>query len=223
MKPLCGCSNKLMLLDAEGNELDELSAFKLGDVVGSVQWSKDERFLVAAIKRQTTGWNLERFDIEAKTWQQLTHDLAIERSPLMSRKGDSVYYLNDRDGSIDVWRYDFKTGAQESLLSSKRAVLAFAMAPDEKTMRWVEYTANGLVLVEDAVSSFANGANFGASQTMTHEVTELSEDGNQIPSSHEKSEELAVVEAFVNSGQYNPNLYKDVTDYSPKLKQQLLC
>jgi hypothetical protein len=178
---------RLVLLDAKGKSVEHLAEMPPGDTLGQIAWSPDSKHLVAAVKRQHTGWNLELFALTDRRWHQLTLDSDRKVHPHFSKDGLSVYFTSDHD---KVWnlrqlRLDDNTIAT---LSSSVSGISEAVAMPDASYRLVEYSAQGEIL--SALPAAANAS-------YAHYSTTASE-----------------VKAIVNTVDYQPVPYENVKDYS---------
>jgi len=101
--------NKLDLLDANGNKIKTLWQGAQWQVVAHIDWSPDGQSLVAAVFRETTGWNIEQFDIKNQRWNYITKNSAIQNYPVYSFDGKSIYYSAEYDGVYNIFKQSLKT------------------------------------------------------------------------------------------------------------------
>lgn len=132
---------RLVLLDARGEHPQQLSELPLGDTLGHIAWSPDGKRLVAAVKRQHTGWNLELFAIGDPHWQQLTLNDDREIRPHFSRDGSAVYFISDHDKVWNLRRLDLADKTIATVSDSMAGIHEAVVMPDA-SYRLVEYTAD---------------------------------------------------------------------------------
>ena len=94
--------NELHLLDNNGKLIDTLWKGTYGDVISSFDWSPTENKIIASVYRKSSGWNLEIFNIEDKTWMFVTNDDAIETTPSYSADGKSILFSSDHGGIYNL-------------------------------------------------------------------------------------------------------------------------
>ena len=194
-------------------ETELLSELKVGDALGALAWSPDSRYLIASVKRQATGWNLERFDMSTKAWRWLTKDAHIQQAPQISRDGSTLYYIADslldeatQTQQMTVFAMDLDTLRPQALMTTISAITAFAIDPADKQIRFVEYTPEGRQILQQAIK-------------LPEVLVDADVSGNIIEAS-ESSSASPEIEAFVNSADYDPDQYQTVGDYYPLLSMR---
>jgi len=138
--------SKLVLLDAQGKQPQLLDHLAQGDVLGHLAWAPDGGSLVVAVKREKTGWNIERFDLVTHQWQALSWNEDREIRPRFSQDGKSVYFISDHDKVWNLRRLDLASGEVQTLSNSVSAIEEAVAMPDG-SFRLVEYSAGGQTLV----------------------------------------------------------------------------
>ncbi len=134
---------RLVMLDAQGTSPEVLDAPPLGDVIGFLDFAPDGKSLLASVKREKTGWNLERFDLASRRWSKLTFNADMEVRPRFSADGRSVYFISDRHGVWNLRQLDLASG-QITTLSHVIGGLYEAVQMPDGGYTLVEYTAKGL-------------------------------------------------------------------------------
>ncbi|MCG8670437.1 MAG: hypothetical protein MI867_13550 [Pseudomonadales bacterium] len=181
----------LVLLDLMGVELTLLDMRGLGETIGHFHWSPDGRSVVAAIKREKTGWNLEEYDLYERTWTSITHNSYIEYHPIYSADSKSIYFISDQGGALNIRQLDRANGVITTLTNTTTALLDFSPNESGDVFRAVEYTADGL------------------------KIKEITIDKTFTEYSAKPSDALPKVASFSNTDGYNPERFTDVKDYSP--------
>ncbi|MCF6280944.1 MAG: hypothetical protein L3J28_01850 [Candidatus Polarisedimenticolaceae bacterium] len=137
----------LVLLDRTGEVVEVLSEFPVGDVLGKFAWSPDGRLIVAAVKRLTSGWNIELFDLANRQWRPLTRNADIESQPRFSVDGRRINFLSDHDGVWDLRQLQLGSGEIATLSHSDSAVMEAVEIADQR-FRIAEYRSNGIEISE---------------------------------------------------------------------------
>ena len=181
--------SRLVLLDAHGKNPKLLAELPLGDAIGHIAWSPDNKFLVASVKRQQTGWNLELFDVNNQRWQQLTLNNDLEIKPHFSRDGSAIYFLSDHGKIWNLRRIKLGGDKIETLSNTLSGITEAVEMPD-KSYRLVEYTPNG-----DAIRA----------------LEPVSQPAAAYPA---RSATEPVVKAIATAADYQPYPYQEVQDYS---------
>ncbi|HVL01919.1 MAG TPA: hypothetical protein VM553_19015, partial [Dongiaceae bacterium] len=141
-----GGNNQIALLDGDGELQQLLQALPIGDTLGQIAWSPDDKYLVAAIRRQATGWNLELLDLATGTWRPLTANADLEQQPRFSADGKSIYFLSDHNHLWNLRRLNLASGRVETLTHTQTAVMDYAVDASGGQVRIAEYDAEGVML-----------------------------------------------------------------------------
>ena len=137
--------SRLLLLDAKGASPKVLSELPSGDVIGHLSWAPDGLSIVAAVKRELSGWNIELFDLEFGQWRFLTRNSDIESRPEFSVDGQHINFLSDRNGVWNLRQLQLGSGEVVTLSNTASAVTEAVQMPD-RTFRMVEYRADGMAI-----------------------------------------------------------------------------
>lgn len=135
--------NELHALDLDGQVKNILWRGKPWEVIGALDASADGQELVASVWRKKTGWNLEQFNLDSKTWHLLTSDNVIEAYPQYSPDGKSVLFTSEHEGIYNLRRKNLHTGESVSLSN----VITSAISPAESEngdIYYLGYTGDGL-------------------------------------------------------------------------------
>lgn len=182
--------NHIAILDGRGELLQLFKALPMGETIGQIDWSADDKKLVAAVRRDKTGWNLELLDVETGVWQPLTHNDHLEQKPQFSSDGKWVYFLSDQKKVWNVRRLELATGKVETVTATPTAVLDYAIQSGGDQIRTAEYTADGVMLKQQALQ--ATSATYAGLW-----------------------QERKPVDSIANRADYNPTQYDVISDYSP--------
>lgn len=178
------------LLDARGELQQLFKPLPLGETIGHLDWSPDDKRLVVAVQRQQTGWNLELLDLTKGEWQPLTRNRDLEQQPQFSADGQWVYFLSDQHRIWNVRRLQLATGKVETVTSTPTAVLGYAVGTGGKLIRTAEYSADGVMLQQQELQA-----------TQPHYVAQ--------------SAPLAPLLSINNQTDFNPAQYDVIDEYSP--------
>ncbi len=110
-----GAGASLVRLDRQGQVVDTLWSGNHGEVLSELDWSADGRYVVAALWRPRSGWNLERFDVTQRGWTALTDDTAIEGQPQFSADGRQVLFTSEHGGVYNLREIGVDGGAMRTL------------------------------------------------------------------------------------------------------------
>ncbi|MCB1755957.1 MAG: hypothetical protein KDJ38_10570, partial [Gammaproteobacteria bacterium] len=192
-----GGRNNLLSVSANGaiEILDELAP---GEAIGQPEVSADGKTVLAAVKRQGQGWNIESFDIVARRWTALTQGGALESMPFYFADGRHIGFLSDHDGQLELRSLDPQSGDIRSLTNSTGYVNQAVQSDDGRL--WIsEYTGQG-----DVIRRLAPELRTGEP---------LSTDTMQAVGLHEKS--LPEVMLNAASSPYNPWLTLTPRGWAP--------
>lgn len=181
--------SQLVLIDAEGKHLETLSQLPLGDTLGHLAWSPNGEQLVASVKRQATGWNLELFNVKERNWQQLTLNSELKTRPHFAKNGLDIYFISDHNHR---WELSLLNMADQSItpLSGPSTGIYEAIEMPDASFRVTEYTAFGQA-IQTLKPTRENGTPYPAMAAV-------------IPS----------IDSIVTSANYRTTPYSDVSDYS---------
>lgn len=113
------------------------------NVVGGFDISPNGQFLVASVKRERQGWNLERFDLASKNWSKVTDSKAIEHQPEFLADG-RLLFSADYQGVFNIYRLDLNSQRIEQLTSVVTGAFQPRMVNNDIVFQ--EYTAEGFAL-----------------------------------------------------------------------------
>lgn len=148
--------SQIAILDERGTLLQLMQPLAAGEVIGHIAWSPDDKKLVAAVRRESTGWNLELLDVDRAQWMPLTRNNHLEQRPRFSADGQWVYFLSDHKGMMNVRRLRLADGQVQTVSRTQTAILDYAINTAEDHLRVAEYTAQGVVLREQALQPWGD-------------------------------------------------------------------
>ncbi|MCP5017565.1 MAG: hypothetical protein GY938_20190 [Ketobacter sp.] len=182
--------SQIAILDGRGTLLQLLKPLAAGEVIGHIDWSPDDKKLVAAVRREATGWNLEVLDVERDLWTPLTRNDHLEQRPRFSADGKWVYFISDQKGMMNVRRMRLQDGQVQTVSRTQTAIVDYSVNADQSSVRVAEYTAQGVVIREQALQSWGDT------------YAGLWKD-------------RAKVKSIVNQPDYSAEAFTDISDYSP--------
>lgn len=136
--------SRLELLNARSAREETLWQAPLDEVIGELDWSPDGASIAAAVWRRESGWNLELFSLESRTWRALTNDSAIDAEPRFAADGRSILFTSDHGGVYNVRRLDLATGAIATLSNVLGG--AFYPAQSQSDIFYIGYGSSGFDL-----------------------------------------------------------------------------
>jgi len=95
-----GIREQIQLLDQKGQVLKTIWQGQPGELISKPVLSRDGTFLLAAVWRAHSRWEIEIMDIAKGTWQALTHNAGNELAPVFSQDGESIYFIADYQNKI---------------------------------------------------------------------------------------------------------------------------
>lgn len=137
---------ELHLLTHRGEFMDELWKGRPGEVVGPFRVAPDGESLVAAFKyADRSGWQLRRFDLNARRWETLTDNGRIQGQPAFSPDGEWLLFTADYGGGYDLYRLHLDTGEKQRLTRSRSG--AFSPVQTQDGRIWYQhYSSRGFDL-----------------------------------------------------------------------------
>jgi hypothetical protein len=135
--------SELHLLNSEGVQLSVLWQGGDGVIVGQPDWSPAGRYLVASVFRPGQGWDIERFDLQLRQWQKITDDTFIDAYPQYNASGRQIVFSSDRDGSYNIYRYDFAGQQLQLLTRAVNGAFRPSQLNQDSPLYYLAYGANG--------------------------------------------------------------------------------
>ncbi|MDC0749841.1 BamA/TamA family outer membrane protein [Polyangium mundeleinium] len=107
------------------------------------RFSPDGRSI--AYSAWTTGGyrDIRVVDVATGSFENITHDRAIEANPTWSSDGKTLYFSSDRSGVPNIYAYDVASRALKQVTNVRVGALQPAVSPDDKTLVYVGYTSKG--------------------------------------------------------------------------------
>lgn len=127
-------------------------------------------------KRYQGGWaqDLYLFDLDSNRAQQITDHIRTDRDPMWI--GDDVYFVSDRDGVLNLYRYNTGTKETEQVTSEKTWDVRW---PASDSARRIVYELNGELSVYDAATRNSRSVSIEVpSDGVARRPRRVSADGN---------------------------------------------
>jgi hypothetical protein len=122
--------SKQTLVKVINKKITTISKFELGDVIGAFDVSQNDAKIVASVKRQQTGWNLEVLNLQNQQWQQITQSQYKEHNPKFAQ--NFIYYVADNktQQQVELYRLNLESNTKEQLTNSLGFVIDFEVVND---------------------------------------------------------------------------------------------
>jgi hypothetical protein len=85
-------------------------------------------------------------DVVTGTRTRLTYDRAVDRGPVFSRDGRTLYFSSDRTGIANLYAYDLAAGGITQITNVVGGAYSPDVSPDGRTLVYVGYTSKGFDL-----------------------------------------------------------------------------
>jgi len=134
--------HSLVLLNNEGHLVDLLWEGKPGEYVSGMDWAPDNKYIIASIKRNETGWNLEEFNIAQREWRAVTRNAFSEVQPQYGAEGKVIYFSANYDNIYNIQKLERASGS----ISKLSNVLGGAFSPrlnQKGELYYIGYSATG--------------------------------------------------------------------------------
>ncbi len=136
--------NALVSVNLQG-KVQELSKLKLGESIGQPDISPIDEKLVAAVKREGQGWNIETFDLQLGKWDKLTSNTDLPSTPVYSSDGSEIYFIAEHGDQIEVKRQKIDGREIENISNSLGYVKQLIVTKENRL--WLsEYTGQGEII-----------------------------------------------------------------------------
>ncbi len=140
----------LVRIELSGS-IEVLHTFEVGEVMGDFDLSVDGKNIIASIRRNHTGWNIETFDLESRDWMPTIYAEGVENNPVYSADGKSIYYLSHDDEQVEIHRLDRKSKVVEVITQTEGYVIEFELSSrrleQQSTEKSTEQEGNQLIWV----------------------------------------------------------------------------
>jgi hypothetical protein len=135
-------------IDAEGNLVNthDLVPSARFEQAYTPRFSPDGKFV--AYSAWTTGGyrDIRLVDVATGSFEQITHDRAVDANPIFSNDGKVLYFASDRTGISNIYAYEIANKALHQVTNVRLGAYQPALSPDGKTLVYVGYTSKGFDL-----------------------------------------------------------------------------
>ncbi len=146
---------ELQLLDTDAKLKDVLWSGKNGEIVGQIDVSPDGEYIVASVWRKGKGWNVERFNLAERSWQNVTTGVDIAANPQYDPYGNILFSL-EADGVYNLQRYDPVTEKVDQITNLIGGAFQSSQASIDGPVYYAGYSAEGYAIYKlDDTSSFS--------------------------------------------------------------------
>lgn len=135
--------SSLQILNADGELMQILYQSRLSEVISQIKWSADEQTVLAAVFRESRGWNIEEFSIASRQWHSITSDRHIDMYPSYSDAGNSILFSSDRNGRYQIYRYTRGSDQLELLSRVKYGAFYPLQLKRNSALYYMGYHADG--------------------------------------------------------------------------------
>lgn len=110
------------------------------------RFSADGKFVAYSVWTKGGYRDIRLVDVATGTFEQLTHDRAIDANPVFTEDGKYLYFTSDRTGISNVYAYDLKAKTLHQVTNVRLGAYQPAVSSDGKTLVYVGYTSKGFDL-----------------------------------------------------------------------------
>lgn len=177
--------------------------------------------LIAVSRQEHNGHrDLVLYSKDGKFISKITDDRALDNYPVWAKNGKSIYYISDRTGISNLYRYDLKNQTITRLTNVKGGIYQPAFTDDEKKLYVQYFTSTGGKIYELDTSHFKNYETFSAAIISSNRHKRAknlsSSEGNQLvlPFSPEPSKPYEQLVQVENEPQYDQPHVKGSKKYN---------
>jgi hypothetical protein len=134
-------TNNLVRLASDGS-ITPLSHYTDSTQISTPRYSPDGRWIAVSSWHDGTRdlWILKA---DGTPWRRVTHDAAIERTPVFTADGATLLFVSDRSGVSNIYAVDLADERLHQITNVVGGAFTPALSPDEKTLAYADYTWNG--------------------------------------------------------------------------------
>lgn len=107
------------------------------------KFSPDDKMIAVSAAIPGSTWDIFIYDRNGKLVVRVTDDLAVDRDPVWSPDGKWLYFVSDRTGISNIYRYSLKTKKTERVTNVLTGVFKPAITPDGKALIVQYYNGEG--------------------------------------------------------------------------------
>ncbi len=107
------------------------------------RWSSDNRHVAYSSWTKGGYRDVRIVDTFDGSFEEVTHDRAVESGPCFSPDGKRLYFHSDRNGIMNIYVYDLATKALKQVTNTVNGAMQPAISADEKTLVYLGYTHEG--------------------------------------------------------------------------------
>ncbi|HEY6876488.1 MAG TPA: hypothetical protein VI299_00665, partial [Polyangiales bacterium] len=145
----------------QGAGTSHLEVAALGDIAGTrrmlvqsrrfeqvftPRWSPDGKQIAYSSWHHGGYRDIWLLDVESGQRTRLTYDRALDRGPVFSPDGRTLYFSSDRSGIANLYAYDLATGALSQLTDVIGGAFQPDVSPDGESIVYVGYSSRGFDL-----------------------------------------------------------------------------
>lgn len=110
------------------------------------RFSPDGSKIAVTVLVQGRVWDVYVFDKKGKVLENITDSKALDRDPVWAPDGKSLYYVSDRSGISNIYRYNFGGKKTEKISNVLTGVFRPSIAPDGRSLIAQYYNGMGFDL-----------------------------------------------------------------------------
>ena len=138
--------HELHLLSKNGNFIETLWADEKDVVIGSIDFSPTHDKLLASVFRPTFGWSLEEFDLEQRSWHEITRNHYIEFQAIYSDDGEDIIYAADYSRIYNIYKLSLTDKTLSQLTDIDSAAQFPHINSESNTLYYSKLLKNGFDL-----------------------------------------------------------------------------
>ena len=109
-------------------------------------FSPDGRLLAYSVWTGGGYRDIRIVEVATGELRQITHDRALDMTPVWAPDGRTLYFVSDRTGIANVHAYDLAAGTLRQVTNVRIGAYQPAVSPDGETLVYVGYTSEGFDL-----------------------------------------------------------------------------
>ncbi|HEX5657358.1 MAG TPA: hypothetical protein VFX59_09185 [Polyangiales bacterium] len=133
------------LADIEGTRRGVVQSRRFEQVF-TPRWSPDGEWLAYGAWRQGGYRDIWLLELATGTSTRVTYDRALDRGPVFSPDGATLYFSSDRSGIANLYAYSIASGALTQITDVLGGAFQPDVSPDGKSIVYVGYNSRGFDL-----------------------------------------------------------------------------